>query len=88
MPTSRRIPCGGEAQHASRKMRGVTQRAAYLPESRTRSQLCPHNQSYELQRLVVGEVSLETPPSELETYATLWRLLPYLDDEAVAQLAT
>jgi hypothetical protein len=39
-----------------------------------------------VQRLVVGEVGLETPPAELETYATLWRLAPYVSDEAVAQL--
>ena len=38
------------------------------------------------QRLVHAEVGLETPPQELDTYARLWRLVPYLDDEAVAQL--
>lgn len=38
------------------------------------------------QRLVDAEVGLETPPLELDTYARLWRLVPYLDDEAVAQL--
>ena len=38
------------------------------------------------QRLVDAEVGLETPPLELDTYARLWRLVPYVDDEAIAQL--
>lgn len=38
------------------------------------------------QRLINAEVGLETPPAELLTYATLWRLVPYIDDAAVAQL--
>lgn len=38
------------------------------------------------QRLVDAEVGLETPPLELDTYARLWRLVPYVDDEAVVQL--
>ena len=38
------------------------------------------------QRLVDAEASLETPPAELGTYTTLWRLMPYIDDGTTAQL--
>jgi len=37
-----------------------------------------------LQQLVDKAVDLETQPEELATYAALWRLAPYLDDDAVA----